>query len=69
MMPKTIKTSQGDTWDMLALAYMGDERFMSELIAANPDHSEVVFFSAGVEITIPAASIDNASKDLPPWRK
>ena len=68
---KTIKTQQGDTWDILAKRSYGDERFMDVLIKANPTHQEVMFFSAGVILDVPA--IDTSSNvhqmNLPPWKR
>ena len=68
---KTIKTQQGDTWDILAKRSYGDERFMDVLIKANPTHQEVMFFSAGVILDVPA--IDTNSQlhkaNLPPWKR
>lgn len=68
---KTIKTQQGDTWDILAKQNYGNERFMDVLIKANPTHQEVMFFSAGVILDVPA--IDTSSPlhkaNLPPWKR
>ena len=68
---KTIKTQQGDTWDILAKRSYGDERFMDVLIKANPTYQEVMFFSAGVILEVPA--IDTSSNalhmNLPPWKR
>lgn len=68
---KTIKTKQGDTWDMLAKRCYGNERFMDVLMVANPQYQEVLFFSAGVILEVPA--IDTSSKalemNLPPWKR
>ena len=68
---KTVKTKQGDTWDILAKRCYGNERFMDVLIKANPNYQEVMFFSAGVILDVPA--IDTSSNalqmNLPPWKR
>ncbi len=68
---KTIKTKQGDTWDILAKRYYGNERFMDVLIKANPAYQEVLLFSSGVILDVPA--IDTSSNalemNLPPWKR
>ncbi len=68
---KTIKTKQGDTWDILAKRCYGNERFMDVLIKANSAYQEVLLFSAGVILEVP--TIDTSSKalemNLPPWKR
>ena len=68
---KTVKTRQGDTWDVLAKKIYGDECFMGELIKANIHFRKTVIFSAGVVLNVP--EIDTTSKayeaNLPPWKR
>ena len=65
---KTHVTVAGDTYDIIALDYYNDE-FKAPLIAdANLAHSDVVIFSAGVELRIPVIE-QVASSKLPPWRQ
>ena len=68
-MADTYTTAQGDTWDTISKQLWGNERLMHELMNANPDHQDVVFFSAGVPLQIP--EIDRAATiiELPPWKK
>ena len=67
----TIKTIQGDTWDILSKRLYGSEMFMNTLIAANIEHRKTVIFSAGVVLEVP--DIDKAKIDyetnLPPWKR
>jgi len=67
-MAKTYTTTQGDTWDIIALRQMGSEKYMSALIEANHQHNSIVIFPAGVVITIPETTIRVAAT-LPPWKR
>ena len=67
-MSKTYTTSQGDTWDIIALRQMGSEKYMSLLIEANPKYNQVVIFPAGVAMVIPDAPVVTANS-LPPWKR
>lgn len=67
-MSKTYTTQQGDAWDLIALREMGSEKYMGNLIDANPEHRETVIFSAGVKLLIP--DIDTPIPlTLPPWKR
>lgn len=61
-------TTQGDTWDIIALKQMGGESQMSALMHANPDYIDTVVFGSGVELSIPDPEPE-AAADLPPWRE
>ena len=61
-------TKLGDIWDVIAKNEMGDERFMSVLMRANPPHIFVDRFSAGVELNIPEVT-KSMIVNLPPWRR
>ena len=50
---KEIVAQQGQTWDMLAKIYMGDEVFTKELMLANCDKSDIAIFDGGEVIYIP----------------
>ncbi|MFK4167706.1 tail protein X [Paenibacillus lautus] len=64
---KTYRTIQGDTWDSIAFSFAGNAGFMTPLIEANPDYTEVVIFPAGILLQVPDISVEAAST-LPPWR-
>lgn len=63
---KVYITQQGDTWDALALEFLGDEYLMVDLIRANPLHRTTIVFGQGVELVVPDIEIDEFS-DLPEW--
>lgn len=67
-MPKYI-TVRGDTWDQIALDFFGEEKALGGLIAANPRHSDVVVFDAGIELNIPEIPAVTLPETLPPWRR
>lgn len=53
---KEVTATQGQTWDMLAKTYLGDEVFTREVMLANCDKSSIVIFDGGEKINIPDAS-------------
>lgn len=65
------KTTQGDTWDVVAKKLLGNEMYMSELIRANPDCQEYVIFPAGIELNVPEVEKTTAQEEsmLPPWKR
>lgn len=65
---RNYTTAQGDTWDMVSLHVYGSEKYMAELIEANPEYREVVFFLANVRLKVPAITTPTPAK-LPPWRR
>ena len=68
-MSSTYKTKSGDTFDSIAFALLGDEKYTKELMEANPGYLDVVIFSGGVSLTIPDIDIsDTTIGNLPPWR-
>lgn len=60
-------TEQGDTWDLIAYKLYGEERYMKNLIEANWPLLDILVFSAGTEITVPALP-EERDGDLPFWR-
>lgn len=62
----TYLTTQADTWDSIAYRLYGQERHMHELVAANPEHLDVLVFPAGVELRVP--HVQSKAKELPPWK-
>lgn len=67
-MANTYTTQQGDTWDLIALREMGNEKYMSQLIQANYVHRETVIFSAGIVLVIPQITTPIPTT-LPPWKR
>ena len=46
-------TSDGDSFDTLALHYYNDEKMASSIVQANPDYCDVLIFDAGVsQVTV-----------------
>ena len=68
-MASTYTTTQGDTWDLIAYAEMGDEHYLDQLILANRAHAYYVHLPAGLTLTIPDAEEPDTSPSLPPWRQ
>lgn len=61
-------TTQGDTWDIIALKVYGDESYMGDLLKSNPRHNDIIFFGSGVEIICPDIKKD-VMDNLPPWKR
>ena len=68
-MPKIHITAEGDTFDALALEYLGDEKLASTIIQANPDYCATLIFEAGISLVIPEVSTVTYPETLPPWRR
>ena len=50
---KQITAEQGQTWDMIAKLYMGDEIFTKDVMLANCDKSDIAIFDGGEVLNIP----------------
>lgn len=61
-------TRQGDTFDILALDAYNEETMAHHIIQANPEHSGVLVFGAGVTLRIPLLE-QEAAATLPPWKR
>lgn len=61
-------TVDGDTFDIIALSFYGDEHYSTEIMKANPAHVGIVIFSAGIELKIPIIE-PTAASSLPPWKR
>ena len=61
-------TVQGDTFDMLSYRAYGNEFKAHNIIQANPEHSNILVFPPGIELTIPIISKE-AAATLPPWKR
>ncbi len=68
-MAKTYVTALGDTWDIIAYKMYGNERQMSALIAANPEHRETVIFPADVVLAVPTLPTTVIPVSVPPWKR
>ena len=65
-MASTYRTILGDTWDLIAYKQYGAEKYMKNLIEANPKLSDIMRFDAGMEITVPDLPVAISSR-LPFW--
>lgn len=64
-----MKTTQGDTWDLISIRAYGSVEFIDDLITANPGQRMVTIFPAGVEIEVPKIDTRQAVTNLPPWKR
>ncbi|HYE80879.1 MAG TPA: tail protein X [Clostridia bacterium] len=62
------ETAEGDTFDIISLAFYGDEHYSTEIMKSNPDHVGTIIFSSGVSIKIPVIE-QPAASTLPPWKR
>ncbi|MDR1831615.1 MAG: tail protein X [Fusobacteriaceae bacterium] len=62
----TYETEQGDTWDLIAFKVYGQERRMVDLIDANIEFSNVVFFTDGILLIVPAIPPEE-KEGVAPW--
>ena len=56
-------------WDAIALHAYGDEKMAAYLMAANTRYCDVIVFSAGCVLDVPAAPAADRPDSLPPWRR
>jgi len=61
-------TVAGDMWDLIAYKVFGHERYMAELMEANPDKAYITVFNGGVEMVVPDVAVSESSS-LPPWKR
>ena len=62
----------GESWDSIALAVYGDEKYAADLMGANPEYSGKLIFTGGEELLIPAVDRSAANEYTPsnaPWRE
>lgn len=60
-------TSQGDTFDDLAMDFYDNECWSSEIIKENPHYADVLIFDAGITLYIPVIEDITDNSDKPPW--
>lgn len=63
---ETYSTVSGDTWDMIAKAVYGEERYAALLMEANPKLLDYFVFPEGIILVIP--EVPEESADMPDWR-
>ena len=67
MAARICRTVQGDTFDAVAFRLWGDEHMARRLIEANPEHADVLVFSAGMELRVPDVTPPTTVPQLPAW--
>lgn len=67
--PRTYETTAGDTWDIIARRALGSERYIPEMIGANPTHGYTVRFGGAVLLTVPPQPDRTQAIARPPWRQ
>lgn len=66
------KTAQGDTWDSIAFAFYGNEKYADILMKINYKKIKWFIFPAGVEIIISNIQENENEEynlDYPEWRR
>ncbi len=66
---KKYITRNGDTYDMLAIAFYDDEMMSTYIMQANERYIGTVIFDAGIVLRIPILDIVETPETLPPWRR
>lgn len=66
-MSEIYRTIQRDAFDAIAYRKFQDEHLCNELMAANVDYMDVLFFAPGAEIEIPDLTPPRKIASLPPW--
>lgn len=68
---KCYLCSDGDTFDSVALAVYGDEKYASELLCANPDLVRQHVLMGGDVLALPVVDTGETQDGLPsaaPWK-
>lgn len=71
-MPKTYRTQQGDTWDIIAKRQLGSENLMPALMEANLAQRRIAIFPEGVILNVPDLPEQTKTEvklNLPPWKR
>jgi hypothetical protein len=70
-MAKEYLVPQGTVWDQISYLHYGDERFISELLLANPLLRHIVRFEVPTMIRIPDRPVvqPDSVTQLPPWKQ
>lgn len=67
-MSKIYTTIQGDMWDSIAFAQLGDVAYTDKLINLNQQYINYYIFPSGITLVLPDIVI-KASDTLPPWKQ
>lgn len=66
MMAKTYVTTQGDTWDRIALETLGSENLLPLLLENNQRHRKILIFPSDITLSIPEVDISEMT-ERPDW--
>lgn len=64
----TYTTKQGDMWDAIAHAQLGDVSYTDKLMNLNQQYRELYTFPAGIVLQLPEASTSPVAA-MPPWKQ
>lgn len=62
------ETVDGDTFDIIALSFYGNENYSTKILQANPTYVQHIILPAGITLKIPIIETTAAST-LPPWKR
>jgi len=69
-MSKTYTTVQGDMWDSIAHAQLGDVAHTDKLLNLNTAYRDYYIFPAGITLVLPNIVVEEGSAaNLPPWKQ
>lgn len=68
-MADKIVAREDEHWDEVAKRALGAERYMTDMLRANPDYRYYVTLPGGLELTVPKIEKDTAPSNLPPWKR
>lgn len=66
---KQYITSQGDTFDIIAKKFYGNEIYTKNLLNENIKYADIVIFANGVILNIPEIDTTQTPQSLSPWRE
>lgn len=68
-MSRTYVTRQGDMWDSIAHAQLGDVSYADKLMNANVALLGYYIFPSGLELVLPDVVHPKATDAVPPWKR
>ena len=68
-MADKIVAKEGEQWDEVAKRALGAERYMTDMLRANPGYRYYVTLPGGLELTVPEVESDTTPSNLPPWKR
>lgn len=64
----TYRCSAGESFDLLALALYGDEKYAADMIGANPQYSDRLVFVGGEVLQLPVVDLPEDDEDEKPYQ-